>query len=441
MILMLLIISNISFSQVTNNFENGAWIYYSNHCWGIGPNNSYFGTDITANSLTISGTKVCHTGNLGQYNTCRLESPWINIAAGNITFNHGIPSFDGTRNLKVYLVNESGIATLLWSYTYVNSIPQAGSITVTEEGIFKVRWVWTGSGGNSRGELDNIYIPGVDVSDPSTNCQVYVPPTDTTFINYYPAVDTATLAFEDLWPSYGDYDMNDLIVGYKFKIISNQNHYVSDVYATFTVRAQGADQHNGFGFQLPGISPSNIITVTGVGNQLGYTIASNGTELGNQTDATIIVFSNTQGFMSKWNTVKNEPPCSWVTFNVHLKFKYAKVTLSQLNIYNWNPFLIVNGERGREIHLPGYQPTEMADVALFGRLDDDTQPAANKYYKSKLNLPWALNIYGKFDYPTENADIANVYLHFTDWILSNGTLYQDWWSNTSSTYRQEQFIY
>ena len=445
LITLLSLVGLFGYSQtVTNNFEDGNWLYYHNRCWGIGENNEleYFSTKVTGNGF--NGTDVCETDNLGHTNICRLESPWIDLKSGNIEFDHAVPSKDGNRKLTVYIVKEDGSKTDVFSYTYTNGSSKHAIINNTQTGIRKIRWQWTGNDGKSRGQLDNIVITGTNVSDPSHDCGIYIPPNppvNDTVINYYPAIDTSTLAFEDLWPNYGDYDMNDLVVGYKFKVVSyTSTHYVKNVYVTFIVRAQGAGLLNGFGFQLP-INPNSIESVNGVGDQSGYSIGSNGTE-NNQTKAVFIIFDDSHKFMSSWNTIKGEVPCPQKTFNIQIKFSNTNnVTLSQLNIQNWNPFLVNNSVRGQEIHLPNYLPTDLADPTLFGTGDDETTPGLNKYYKSKNNLPWAIDVYGKFDYPTETSDVSKAYLHFGDWAESNGTTYQDWLLNTNSGYRDTNLIY
>jgi LruC domain-containing protein len=68
---------------------------------------------------------------------------------------------------------------------------------------------------------------------------------------------SGTLAFEDLWPSTGDYDFNDLVVDYDFKIKNNQE-FVKSITATFVLKAYGASSHNGFGFTLPTLK-TNVI--------------------------------------------------------------------------------------------------------------------------------------------------------------------------------------
>jgi hypothetical protein len=80
------------------------------------------------------------------------------------------------------------------------------------------------------------------------------------FENFYPSAGYGTLAFEDMWPSKGDYDFNDLVVDYQFKIITDASNYLSTLSCSFIIRAIGAAYANGFGFQLnsPGIDVSGI---------------------------------------------------------------------------------------------------------------------------------------------------------------------------------------
>ncbi|MCF7886539.1 MAG: LruC domain-containing protein, partial [Candidatus Marinimicrobia bacterium] len=72
------------------------------------------------------------------------------------------------------------------------------------------------------------------------------------FNNYYPDKDQfGTLAYEDKWPIQGDYDFNDLIIGYNFnhvvKNIEGGTNQVVQIDASLVVRATGARYENGFG--------------------------------------------------------------------------------------------------------------------------------------------------------------------------------------------------
>jgi LruC domain-containing protein len=92
----------------------------------------------------------------------------------------------------------------------------------------------------------------------------------------YPSY-SGTLAFEDLWPSIGDYDFNDLVVDYDFNIIKNNQEVVKSINATFIIQAFGAAVHKGFGFTLPKVNPNDVVSVSGynVLNNAVFNIASN----------------------------------------------------------------------------------------------------------------------------------------------------------------------
>jgi len=115
---------------------------------------------------------------------------------------------------------------------------------------------------------------------------------DKAFDNYYPGEnETGSLAFEDKWPSKGDYDFNDMVIDYNFNQIANANNDIVAIEATLHVQAVGAGYKNGFGIQLP-VSSGLVANVTGYnvpGNVV--TLAGNGAESG-QSKATIIAFEN-----------------------------------------------------------------------------------------------------------------------------------------------------
>jgi LruC domain-containing protein len=72
--------------------------------------------------------------------------------------------------------------------------------------------------------------------------------------------------------------------------------------------------------------------------------------------------------------------------------------------------------------------------------EDDSDPASGKYYVTDKNLPWAINIYERFDYPIEKQDILSVHLKFAEWAMSGGALFPDWYKNLTG-YRNNSLIY
>lgn len=259
------------------------------------------------------------------------------------------------------------------------------------------------------------------------------------FDNYYASSNLyGTLAFEDLWPAKGDYDFNDLVIDYNFNRISNAQNEVVTLRGKFVVRAIGASFKNGFGFMIEGLDPNAIASVEGTQLTEDYIILNNNGTEANQSNATFIVFDNAWQH-GHGNT---RPDQAFVTpdtlvLDIHL---VEPIPASQFGIAPFNPFIIVNMDRGKEVHLPDYIPTDLVNPDYFGQNFDDSQPAIGKYYKTVENLPWALNFPSKFEYPIETVSIDLGHLKFIPWVLSDGVDYKDWYKNLTG-YRNENNIY
>jgi LruC domain-containing protein len=265
---------------------------------------------------------------------------------------------------------------------------------------------------------------------------------------------TGTLAYEDLWPWKGDYDFNDLVINYDFDIFKNINEEIRHIKATFIVYAFGASFYNGFGFELPGVPPDALLNVTGYrlkSNSIIH-LRPNGLEAG-QPNATVIVFDDAFDLMQHPGVgigVNTDPSAPYVTpdtlviemsfMNNGVPAPGGPVTFTQLDIGNFNPFLIVNQNRGVEVHLPGYAPTALADPSLIGTGEDDGNNGPSRDYRTHTNLPWAINIPEVFAYPIEKQDITGAYNHFAEWAESDGQLYPDWYKNKPG-YRNASLIY
>lgn len=266
------------------------------------------------------------------------------------------------------------------------------------------------------------------------------------FDNYFPARNNyATLVFEDKWPLTFDYDLNDLVVSYQYKFVSNAQNNIVEFYSKFAPIAAGASYRNGFGVQLP-LSPSLISQVTGQKITGSYiNLSPNGTEQG-QNNAVIIPFDNHQSLISQnaigsyYNTIMSNSKLTGDTAKVYVKFT-APVSNSTLGLAPFNPFLISDMKRGYEVHLPGNAPTQQAAAYLFGTNNDNSNSALNRYYLTVNNEPWALSFTEPFQYPIETKDIRDAYLHFSEWALSGGNNYADWYTNLGSGFRNNALIY
>jgi LruC domain-containing protein len=432
--------------------------------WGTSPHQSA--------SITGSyGARSSALSNSGQ--TAEVISPWVTVTQNTQASFRYSKNNSSSNNVQIQVVAIAidGSETIVWGPQPVNTGNQNATFNITMNGDYQFKYEFlTGGGGATRGHLDDIVIPGVYVADPSQNpggngiCALagaiqdadgdgvadaddsYPNDASKAFNNFFPGENSFnTLAYEDLWPSQGDYDFNDLIVDYRFNEVTNADNDIVEVQATLKVRAVGGSLNNGFAIQFDNLSPSDISSVTGqeiVGSL--FSTAANGTENG-QTDAVIPVFDSTenvinrQGGGSFFNTIPvTGGSGTSETINLVISFNSPQPSIGNAP---YNPFLIKNQIRGEEIHLADKEPSDLADTSLFGTLEDDTNQGIGKYYKTENNLPWALDINSEFDYPVEGADIIEAYSNFPQWAQSNGVNFPDWYSNSAPGYRNNSKIF
>ena len=262
--------------------------------------------------------------------------------------------------------------------------------------------------------------------------------------NFFPEEGKfGSLAFEDSWPGKGDYDFNDLVLTYQYEYWLGADNKVKEMKGRYLVNAIGAHYYHGFGIQMD-IKGSEISSVKGsalfdgkISNQ------GNGIE-SSQNKATIIVFDNDYKLVKRaqgqdMNTNPEKPFQKPDTLTVSVSFNKT-VLISELGNMPYNPFIFVNGDRGKEVHLPGYTPTSKANTSYFETYHDQTIPSKNKYYKTPNNLPFAIHIPEKIEYPFERKSLDKGYLKFIAWAQSGGLSYTDWYLNLVG-YRDKSILY
>ena len=290
-----------------------------------------------------------------------------------------------------------------------------------------------------------ITYTGNDTDGDGINDPVDDYPNDATraYDNFYPAENTyGSLAFEDLWPNRGDYDFNDLVVDYYFTEVLNASNEVVELKADFVLKATGATYENGFGFEM-GITPDQITSISGssiVGSAV--TLAENGTEM-NQAKAVCMVFDNVYGLMPRpegfyVNTQIGAPYVNPDTVNIVITFSEPQLS-ENLGTPPYNPFIFVNQDRSREVHLAEHPPTSLAaETAYFGSGDDNSDVSG--YYKTYNNLPWALDIVETLSYPLERVTIDEAHNYFIGWAQTSGSNYSDWFKDKPG-YRIPENLY
>ena len=259
---------------------------------------------------------------------------------------------------------------------------------------------------------------------------------------YFPAKGSFnTLAFEDLWPSRGDYDFNDLVMGYNVQQVLNASNSVVDVKMTYQIRAVGGANKIGFAVQLP-VSSSNLKEYEMKPSYTGNAPLINGAEAG-QSQLVFPFFDDAHQVIrpsggSFTNTVIGDKYIQPVTLSLNVTFS-TPVSQSSLGTAPYNSFIFVN-DRSVEVHLPNQAPTDLANQKLLGTSADNSKPSKGIYYMTLDHKPWAMLVPGTFDYPAEKRSIESAYLFFETWATSSGASFKDWYENGKG-YRDNSVIY
>lgn len=244
----------------------------------------------------------------------------------------------------------------------------------------------------------------------------------------------STVAFEDQWPSMGDYDMNDAVLSNTYQIITNASNKVVRVQGTYLLHAAGGSYENGGGiqFNLLKSKTKNFSSSTGAVLEAG------------QDSVVVVLYQNSGKELGIWNTIPTQDVVPAKTYSFSFDVSEGPL-IRYFGIGNYNPFIWNNSAnygRGFETHLLGKYPTKLADTKYFGTANDNSNLTNGKFYVTSKGLPWAIEVStDNFKYPTERSTITVAYLYFSTWVTSGGISRTDWFSNTQAGYRYTPFIF
>ncbi len=222
---------------------------------------------------------------------------------------------------------------------------------------------------------------------------------------------TYTYMFEDNWPVFGDYDMNDLVIDVNIANIGVINNNATSVALSTTVRAVGASKslHAFAQIEAPGVG--NLIVPLFDGEAHAF--------LGKTMNDKINTFNYT---------------CDSRTTVTTVEVRGIKGLVNALNL---NVFLVwgdVNAEKWNEVHLPYFKATaRAAQSATTGdnyKYNGKVEGAKAEYD----NMMWALMVPTKdfASYPKEAVSIMSAYEGFMEWAKSGGAQAGDWYTAPAS---------
>lgn len=235
---------------------------------------------------------------------------------------------------------------------------------------------------------------------------------------------TGVYGFEDLWPSRGDYDLNDALVE-----VTHEK--------TFTVKTETTD-YKIFQETFYLTTDQNYVELQ---SGLALTLKTKETpssiimkKVNPATkDTTKVTFQVEGNTYMLTDNIKAELGTTYI-----LELNYELPGLKKIsNVAEIKPFIYRTEGTGRwEVHIPFEAPTSKMITSYFGTMDDKSVPSEGKYFVRSGNYPFAFYLEGaNLDNfketlllrSNESVKIDELYPSFLPWVLSNGTEHADWY--------------
>ncbi|HKJ79182.1 MAG TPA: LruC domain-containing protein [Prolixibacteraceae bacterium] len=225
--------------------------------------------------------------------------------------------------------------------------------------------------------------------------------------------------FEDLWPSKGDFDFNDVVIKANYSWTRGKDNFISEIYGTCT--ADWENREFGIGLELFEAKGSYLIYPDNVIEEV------KGTELANEMQNGIIIFNDSE-----------KAGNSTVQFTIKLKD-------NNLTDFVCVPFIYKLDGRQHQIRPFGSPPTQMQQMQMFRSVDDASPnnwewkkgekfkyplQGQDAFYRTGEGLPWCVQFMAKeFINPAEMQSIVSSYPNFKTWAESGGTVDKDWYNH------------
>lgn len=268
----------------------------------------------------------------------------------------------------------------------------------------------------------------ISISVPAVNAKTlasraitnYTENTNDNFFGYPSGDGYATVMFEDMYPSLGDYDFNDFAAHYRLQIPEfywniKKRQWVTDVmYIGFQVRAIGGIYDYDPYIRLTNVKYEDLdIESCEEASHSNFKITE-----GPKGEAIIFykkpAIPEGQKYFNTELDQKNDPgkfpDALYLFFNSSISVD--NLQNSKVDIY------LAKKNHGQEIHLKGYH-------SVYG--------SAQEKYATDKNLVWGFKIPEAICHATEKTNFLQAYPDFDKWVMSNGTQYKQWWTNKVST--------
>ena len=288
---------------------------------------------------------------------------------------------------------------------------------------------------------------GGDINGEVEDYEISIGDAQYTTVCYPSATGFVTLAYEDIWPSKGDYDFNDVVVQYR----ACQDKFEGQVmryWVKGNLTAVGAEYHNGFAVRLEGVAASNVNTAL-ISHRIGNDLTPESPLESGRQEAILTVLPDTRELFAReegCRFFRTENGCfnqDVIPFSLYVPL-VSGVDEVEAPTGVLDPFIFAvdgyghgahvssNNERGWEVHLKHQAPTEAFDMNTLGTVDDASVPAQSEYYMTDNGLPFAIQVSETWQAPREEVDITEAYSEFADFAESSGATNRSWFTNPIS---------
>ena len=229
----------------------------------------------------------------------------------------------------------------------------------------------------------------------------------------------ATVMFEDMYPTLGDYDFNDFAAWYKLQILEfyldrKKGGYCTDyLFIGFQVRAIGGIYDYDPYIRLTDVKYDEINL------ELTSDFQDERFEIEKGPNGEVILFFKKPSIPDGYKYFNTDPkqmiqPYPFASY-IYLYFKSSvrveKLQNSKVDIY------LAKKNHGQEIHLKDYK-------SVYG--------SPQEKYANEKNFVWGFKIPAAIYHATEGTSFLKAYPDFETWVTSGGEQKKTWWENKNN---------
>ncbi|MEQ9502310.1 MAG: LruC domain-containing protein [Deltaproteobacteria bacterium] len=243
---------------------------------------------------------------------------------------------------------------------------------------------------------------------------------------FAPARDTfGQLLFEDEFPDGGDYDFNDVVLGYNVALqLDAQGQAVALRYALSVIAAGGA-RASGLGIHLP-VGVADVASVTRTIDQTTTAISP---RLDNEL--TFDVAPNLHALFGANGPINVTSAMARTPVAIRVDVAFARPVVLDFAEAPFDVFVYESAAPSREIHRTRYAGTATMNTSLFNTGADNS--GNGRWYVDTRGVPFVLELPQLAAHPYENTDVAQLWPDILSFAASGGATHTTFYSSNVAT--------